>query len=75
MADRVKIRYSYKGIEEFEQFNNTLRQIIEEDTGHQNWIETRSLPPIGFPPPLLAESVEKLKKLSGVNVDELTEDD
>ncbi|KAK7414930.1 hypothetical protein QQX98_006255 [Neonectria punicea] len=75
MAGRVRIRYSYKGIDEFEQFQGTLRQIITEDSGSENWIETRSLPPIGFPPPLSAESVEKLKGLDGVNVEELPEDD
>ncbi|KAH7136864.1 hypothetical protein B0J13DRAFT_560166 [Dactylonectria estremocensis] len=74
MADRVRIRYTFKGIEQFEEFVEPLRKIIEEDSGQEQWIETRSLPPIGFPPPLSTEAVEKLKKLAGVNVEELQDD-
>ncbi|KPM44557.1 hypothetical protein AK830_g2031 [Neonectria ditissima] len=74
MADRVRIRYSYAGIDEFEAVQGTLREIIQEDTGSENWIETRSLPPMGIPPPLSAEAVGKLKSLQGLVVEEINDE-
>ncbi|KAM6511996.1 hypothetical protein FALCPG4_016984 [Fusarium falciforme] len=71
MADRVKVRYTYHTLEDFEQFNKQLREIIQQDTGEEAWIETKSLPPIGFSPPLSAEGVQKLKGLSGVRIEEI----
>ncbi|RSL67596.1 hypothetical protein CEP53_002948 [Fusarium sp. AF-6] len=64
MGDRVQVRYTFKGIEE----------TIQGNTGEEAWIETKSLPPIGMPPPLTAEAVQKLKGLSGVNVQDLSEE-
>ncbi|RSL54017.1 hypothetical protein CEP54_010105 [Fusarium duplospermum] len=75
MGDRVRVRYTYNGIEEWEEFRDPLREIIQQDTGEEVWVETRSLPPIGMPPPLTAEGVKKLKGLSGVNVQELPEEE
>ncbi|KAH7252908.1 hypothetical protein FSOLCH5_013763 [Fusarium solani] len=75
MADRVKVRYTYNSVEDFEQFNEQLREIIQQDTGEEAWIETRSLPPIGFSPPLSAEGVQKLKGLSGVRFEEIPDDE
>ncbi|KAM0418973.1 hypothetical protein ACHAPT_012131 [Fusarium lateritium] len=74
MSDRVQVRYSYKGIEEYEDQRDSLRGIIQQDTGAEDWRETRSMPPIGFPPPLSPDSVKKLKDLDGVNIEELKYD-
>ncbi|KAF4958726.1 hypothetical protein FSARC_10951 [Fusarium sarcochroum] len=70
----VRIRYCFSSIEEYESSNLSLREIIKADTGEEFWIETRSLPPIGYPPPLHAESVGKLKGLEGVQIAELKDD-
>ncbi|RSM15162.1 hypothetical protein CDV31_005096 [Fusarium ambrosium] len=74
MGDRVQVRYTFTGIEEWDECREQLREIIQNDTGEEAWIETRSLPPIGMPPPLTAEAVQKLKGLAGVNVQDLSEE-
>ncbi|KAH6884111.1 hypothetical protein B0T10DRAFT_579446 [Thelonectria olida] len=75
MADRVRIRYTFKGIDEYDGLNEVLRQIIQQDTGADFWLETPSMPPMGFPPPLSTEGVDRLKSLEGVNVEKLPQDD
>ncbi|KAF4987435.1 hypothetical protein FDECE_15425 [Fusarium decemcellulare] len=52
-----------------------MARIIQKDTGEDVWVENMSLPPIGYPPPLTTESIEKLKGLEGVTVDEIDNND
>ncbi|KAJ3525335.1 hypothetical protein NM208_g11686 [Fusarium decemcellulare] len=71
MGDRVTIQYSFGSAEEWQESKGPLKEIIQQDTGAEVWVETRSMPPIGSPPPVTRETVEKLKALPGVNVTEL----
>ncbi|KAI6756155.1 hypothetical protein HG530_011891 [Fusarium avenaceum] len=64
----------FEGIEQWHEVQQQLRELIQKDTGEEYWIETRSLPPIGMPPPLTKECFEKVKKLGGVVVDEINDD-
>ncbi|KAJ3539376.1 hypothetical protein NM208_g5517 [Fusarium decemcellulare] len=75
MTDRKKIRYFYRGVEEYEKQEGQVKEIIQKDTGEHVWMENMSLPPIGYPPPLTTESIEKLKGLEGVMVDEVDNND
>ncbi|KAM0244700.1 hypothetical protein ACHAP5_006043 [Fusarium lateritium] len=74
MSDTVKIRYRYESIEQWEAVQEQLRELIKQDTGEEFWIETKSLPPFGMPPPVTKDCVEKLRQLDGVVVDEVDED-
>ncbi|KAK5994090.1 hypothetical protein PT974_07530 [Cladobotryum mycophilum] len=74
MADHVKVKYSFRDVETYEKQNPRLRQIIQESTGAESWVETKSIPPIGFPRELLSVGVvEKLRTLDGVHVEEINE--
>ncbi|KAG5659193.1 hypothetical protein KAF25_000395 [Fusarium avenaceum] len=70
----MKIRYSFKSYDEWDAVQQQFRDLIVQDTGLESWIETRSMPPMGFPPPLTKECLEKIKKLDGVVVNELSDD-
>ncbi|PLB48919.1 hypothetical protein P170DRAFT_509585 [Aspergillus steynii IBT 23096] len=59
-----RIYYTYKTIEAWETHDEEVRKIITEDTKTDNWICNRALPPTCYPPPLSAEAIEKIKKLS-----------
>ncbi|KAB8220919.1 hypothetical protein BDV33DRAFT_85295 [Aspergillus novoparasiticus] len=74
MSDRKQIRYTYECIEAYEENDEKVRAIITEDTGSDNWICTRSLPPICYPPPLTTGAIQKLKDLQGVAVSEIDEE-
>ncbi|KAI3576362.1 hypothetical protein IWW34DRAFT_808265 [Fusarium oxysporum f. sp. albedinis] len=50
MADKTKIRYTYLGYEEWQASEPQLKKLIQDDTGVEYWIETRSIPPMGIPP-------------------------
>ncbi|KAL9564899.1 hypothetical protein ACKAV7_011351 [Fusarium commune] len=75
MADKTKIRYTYLGYDEWQASESQLKKLIQDDTGIEYWIETRSIPPMGLPPPVTKDCIEKLKGLSGVKVDEMEQDD
>ncbi|KAF4433759.1 Succinyl- :3-ketoacid-coenzyme A transferase 1 mitochondrial [Fusarium acutatum] len=51
MADKTKIRYTYRGYEAWQASEPQLKKLIQDDTGVEFWIETRSIPPMGIPPP------------------------
>ncbi|KAF7557056.1 hypothetical protein G7046_g6118 [Stylonectria norvegica] len=75
MADRVRVKYSYKDVEQWEKFQETVRKIINEDVKEtDSWPETKSLPPFGFPPPVTQEALKKLQELEGVNIEVLEDD-
>ncbi|KAH7263689.1 hypothetical protein BKA59DRAFT_541089 [Fusarium tricinctum] len=74
MSDKIRIRYNFRGIEAWEVYQQQLRELIQQDTGEEYWIETKSLPPIGIPPPVTKECLEKIKKLEGVVVNEINDD-
>ncbi|KAF9774747.1 hypothetical protein IL306_007220 [Fusarium sp. DS 682] len=74
MADKTKIRYTYQGYEEWQQSEKELKKLISDDTGVEFWIETRSIPPMGIPPPVSKDCIEKLKGLNGVEINEIEED-
>ncbi|KAF4337972.1 succinyl-:3-ketoacid-coenzyme A transferase mitochondrial precursor [Fusarium beomiforme] len=74
MADKMKIRYTYQGVEAWEESERDLKKLIQDDTGVEFWIETRSIPPMGIPPPVTKDCVEKLKGLNGVQTNEIEED-
>ncbi|KAM5365178.1 hypothetical protein ACJZ2D_011165 [Fusarium nematophilum] len=73
MADRKKITYTFKGVEEWEEFNQRAIDIVKEDTGAQRWASDRALPPTSHPPPLTGAGIDKLKGLDGVIVQETVE--
>ncbi|KAI7767499.1 hypothetical protein LZL87_010827 [Fusarium oxysporum] len=50
MADKTKIRYTYLGYDEWQASESQLKKLIQDDTGIEYWIETRSIPPMGLPP-------------------------
>ncbi|KAL5593437.1 hypothetical protein FOBRF1_012539 [Fusarium oxysporum] len=75
MADKMKIRYTYLGYDAWQASESQLKKLIQDDTGVEFWIETRSIPPMGIPPPVTKDCIEKLKGLDGVKVDEIEEDD
>ncbi|KAF4336959.1 succinyl-:3-ketoacid-coenzyme A transferase mitochondrial precursor [Fusarium beomiforme] len=66
MADKMKIRYTYKGYEQSQESERDLKKIIQDATGVEFWIETRSISAMGIPPPVTKDCVEKLKGLNGV---------
>ncbi|KAF5694050.1 succinyl-:3-ketoacid-coenzyme A mitochondrial precursor [Fusarium denticulatum] len=51
MGDKTKIRYTYRGYEAWQASEPQLKKLIQDDTGVEFWIETRSIPPMGIPPP------------------------
>ncbi|KAE8356080.1 hypothetical protein BDV28DRAFT_145579 [Aspergillus coremiiformis] len=65
MSDRKRVYYTYKTIEAWEKHDEKVREIIKEDTGVENWICNRALPPTCYPPPLSSEVIEKIKNLDG----------
>ncbi|SCO39794.1 probable succinyl-CoA:3-ketoacid-coenzyme A transferase, mitochondrial precursor [Fusarium fujikuroi] len=66
MADKTKIRYTYRGYDAWQASEAQLKKLIQDDTGVEFWIETRSIPPMGISPPVTKDCVEKLKGLDGV---------
>ncbi|KPM41427.1 hypothetical protein AK830_g5151 [Neonectria ditissima] len=74
MADRKKVSYTFKQLEDWQKHNQTVILIVKEDTGVEHWISNRSLPPTSFPPPLSLEGIDKLKELDGVVVEDIPED-
>ncbi|OQE11869.1 hypothetical protein PENFLA_c071G00038 [Penicillium flavigenum] len=66
--ERTNIQYSFESTADYQKLNNTVHQIIKDDTGAEGWISTRSMPPTYSPPPVTNEALEKLKKLEGLNV-------
>ncbi|KAF5571401.1 succinyl-:3-ketoacid-coenzyme A transferase mitochondrial precursor, partial [Fusarium phyllophilum] len=50
MGDKTKIRYTYRGYEAWQASEPQLKKLIQDDTGVEFWIETRSIPPMGIPP-------------------------
>ncbi|KAM5347473.1 hypothetical protein ACJ41O_010478 [Fusarium nematophilum] len=76
MADRKRIFYTYKTIEEWEKSDEEVTKIVQADTGVENWIANRALPPTAYPPPISTEAIEKIKKLSDdIVVEELQQED
>ncbi|KAF5534646.1 succinyl-:3-ketoacid-coenzyme A transferase mitochondrial precursor [Fusarium napiforme] len=51
MGDKTKIRYTYRGYDAWQASEPQLKKLIQDDTGVEFWIETRSIPPMGIPPP------------------------
>ncbi|PYI03595.1 hypothetical protein BO78DRAFT_421504 [Aspergillus sclerotiicarbonarius CBS 121057] len=63
-TEQKKIYYTYKSIEAWEEYDEKVRKIIAEDTGRENWICNRALPPTCYPPEVNSETIKKLKDLS-----------
>ncbi|KAK7421166.1 hypothetical protein QQX98_002295 [Neonectria punicea] len=74
MADRKKVSYSFRELEDWQKHNQTVTTIVKEDTGAEHWISNRALPPTSFPPPLSLDGIEKLKGLEGVIVEDIVEE-
>ncbi|KAJ5392958.1 hypothetical protein N7465_011932 [Penicillium sp. CMV-2018d] len=76
MTDKKRIVYTYGTIEAWEEFDATVQEIIKKETGKDHWIATRSIPPISYPPPLSADSIEKIKNVNDeIRVNEIDEDE
>ncbi|KAL4726867.1 hypothetical protein ACLX1H_005757 [Fusarium chlamydosporum] len=73
MAEKMKIRYTYHGYGQWQESEAELKKIIQDDTGEMFWLETKSIPPMGIPPPVTKECYERLKGLNGVRVDTVEE--
>ncbi|KAK7432140.1 hypothetical protein QQZ08_001430 [Neonectria magnoliae] len=71
MADRKKVSYSFRDLEDWQKHNQTVTTIVKEDTGAEHWISNRALPPTSFPP---LDGIDKLKRLEGVIVEDVVEE-
>ncbi|KAJ5450270.1 uncharacterized protein N7458_006719 [Penicillium daleae] len=60
MADRE----TYKTIEAWQELDDKVGKIIQDDTGKEIWIANRALPPTGYLPAMTPDSIEKIKNLS-----------
>ncbi|KAH6646211.1 hypothetical protein BKA67DRAFT_664063 [Truncatella angustata] len=76
MADsRRRVSFTYNGPQEYFDLGDKVRKLIQDDTGTENWIATRSLPPFEHPPPMSSKAIDELKKMPGVKVQDVEQDD
>lgn len=68
------VAYFYDNTEMWLLQHDDVHRIVEEDTGADDWAAQDSTPPIGYPPPLSTEVIEKLKRLDGVLVKYVDDD-
>ncbi|KAL2070129.1 hypothetical protein VTL71DRAFT_14809 [Oculimacula yallundae] len=63
------IQTRWESIEQWEAGYQKVDQIIQEDSGHGGYIQTKSLPPFGMSPGLSDETITKLKAINGLVVE------
>ncbi|WAO90002.1 Hypothetical protein NCS54_00740800 [Fusarium falciforme] len=74
MADRKSITYTFELMDDYKQSNDTVTNIVKEDTGAEHWKSTRTMIPTCYPPPMTLQAIEKLKEIKGVVVEDLPEE-
>ncbi|UPL00488.1 hypothetical protein LCI18_011422 [Fusarium solani-melongenae] len=74
MADRKSITYTFELMDDYKESNQTVTDIVKEDTGAENWKSTRTMIPTCYPPPMTLQAIDKLKEIKGVVVEDLAEE-
>ncbi|KFY83666.1 hypothetical protein V500_09996 [Pseudogymnoascus sp. VKM F-4518 (FW-2643)] len=74
MSNRTKSRVTYDSIESYSENGRKVDEIVEKDTGRPV-TQTRSLPPFLLPVELTESAVNQLKALSGVKVEDMSNEE
>ncbi|KAE8340491.1 hypothetical protein BDV24DRAFT_164225 [Aspergillus arachidicola] len=69
MSDRKEARIRFIDPESYEEHQKEVFSIINDDAETDEFIMQPSFPPILCPSPLTKQAINKLKALSGVEVD------
>ncbi|UNI17172.1 hypothetical protein JDV02_003547 [Purpureocillium takamizusanense] len=64
--DKHLISYTFERNKNFMESDLKVQKIIVDATGMDDWICSRSFPPICHPPPLETDVIKKLEALPGV---------
>ncbi|PWY88547.1 hypothetical protein BO70DRAFT_359999 [Aspergillus heteromorphus CBS 117.55] len=64
-----QIRYTYNDALTFDKLDVRVREIIQKDTGQEDWPVAIRDPPLGNPPPVSEDAIRKLEAIEGVIID------